>query len=110
MNVLTKEFQDLGLVQKPGDMLTVEGEIGEICVIKATNKKVLIDAINAFVDSSFFIKHSDAVYLHVDLFGEQLGCSGCSADYKTEADVPDCSVPCTCGNPRHWLIKYEEAE
>jgi len=109
MKELTKEFQDLGLIQKPEDMLTIEGEIGEICAIKAPNKKVLIDTINAYLDSPIFAtKHPNAVYLHVALSG--VGCAGSSADYKTEADVPDCSVPCTCGNPKHWLIKYEETE
>ena len=23
-------------------------------------------------------------------------------------DAPHESVPCTCGNPNHWFVKYEE--
>lgn len=105
---ITQEFQELGLIQKPEDMLTINGEIGEICVIKATNKKVLVDAINAHIDAGFFGEHPDAPYLRISLSGEKLGCAGGVAEYKTEDDVPEHSVPCPCGNPKHWLIKYEE--
>jgi len=105
---LTKEFQDLGLVQKPVDMYLANGEINMLCAIKATNRKALIDGINAYIESDFFVKNPDADYLHVELSGEQLGCEGGSATYKTEADIPEHSVPCPCGNPKHWLIKYEE--
>ena len=84
-------------------------ELEEICAIKATNRKVLIDTINAYItDTGFFTKHPDAIYLRVALTGGKIGCAGCSADYKTEFDVPEHSVPCSCGNPKHWLIKYEE--
>ncbi len=79
-----------------------------VCAIKATNREVLIDQINKFVDSSSFMGVGDKTYLHVELSGEQLGCEGCSADYATEADMPYHSIPCVCGNPKHWLIKYEE--
>jgi len=27
---------------------------------------------------------------------------------QTEADFPAESVPCPCGNPKHWFVKYEE--
>ena len=27
-------------------------------------------------------------------------------EIKTFADVPLESWPCTCGNPRHWFVKY----
>lgn len=103
---LTKKFQDLGLVMKPEDL---DDRDKDICALKALNKKDLIDTINANIDiNSFLAKHPDANYLHVALSGDKLGCPGCSADYKTEADVPEHSIPCICGNPKHWLIKYEE--
>ena len=81
---------------------------GVVCAIKATNRQALVDAINLYIDSDFFDGTQDKHYLHVALSGEQLGCEGCSADYATEADVPHHSVPCICGNPNHWLIKYDE--
>ena len=28
-------------------------------------------------------------------------------DYRTEDDIPHESVPCACGDPNHWFIKYE---
>ncbi len=30
--------------------------------------------------------------------------------YKTFFDIPEHSVPCPCGDPTHWLIKYEESD
>jgi len=100
---LTEEFQAEGMVITPDDV-----KPGNIYAIKARNRQALIDYINGFVDSSFFDGTNDKSYLRVELSGEQLGCEGCSADYATEADVPSHSVPCACGNPKHWLIKYED--
>ena len=101
---LTKEFRYKGMGIR-ADHINVE--LGNIYAIQATNRQALIDAINQFVNSSFFGGARDKTYLHVELSGEKLGCGGCSADYATEADIPYYSVPCTCGNPKHWLIKYE---
>lgn len=81
-------------------------KIEETCAIRATDRPSLIATINKTIDSSFFDGTNSKTYLHVALSGEQLGCKGCSADYATEADVPYHSIPCTCGNPKHWLIKY----
>ena len=83
-------------------------ELGMVCAVWATNRKALIYKINQFVDSNSFDGVEGKSYLHVELSGEQLGCEGCIANYATEADVPYHSVPCMCGNPKHWLIKYEE--
>ncbi len=86
----------------------IESELGEICVITAPNRKILVGAINTRIELGWFANNPDANYLHLGLSGEKLGCPGCSVDYKTEADIPEHSVPCTCGNPKHWLIKYTE--
>ena len=100
---LTKKFQAEGITPKPEDMTC-----GEICVFKATNRQVLIAFIGKYVNSEFFDGEEGKVYLRLVLGGEKLGCEGCSIDYATEADVPYHSVSCPCGNPNHWLIKYEE--
>ena len=97
---VTKEAEELGII-----MSSDEIELGMICAIKATNREVLIDAINKMI---LYIPDGRYPYLHVLLSGEQLGCDGCSAEYKTEADMPYHSVPCACGNPKHWLIKYDK--
>ncbi len=34
-----------------------------------------------------------------------LPCGG-SASYPTVNDIPRHDVPCPCGDPTHWLIKY----
>ena len=36
-----------------------------------------------------------------------LPCGG-HATYNARADIPLVDVPCPCGDPRHWLIKYED--
>jgi len=82
--------------------------LGEVCAIEATNRDALIAFVNNFVDSAWFDGKEGKTYLHAELSGEQLGCEGCSVDYATEADIPRNSIPCTCGNPNHWLIKYDE--
>ena len=51
---------------------------------------------------------NNGVLLHVELYGKGIGCCGGSADYKAKEDIPYHSVPCPCGNPDHWLIKYED--
>lgn len=86
---------------------TADITLGEICCIKATNRDVLISAINEHLDTfPAFYDHSKT-YLHVELSGEQIG-HNYSVDYPTEADIPTHSVPCICGNPNHWMIKYED--
>ncbi len=32
---------------------------------------------------------------------------GYQVEYKTIEDIPDHDVPCPCGSPNHWLVKYE---
>uniref|UniRef100_A0A6H2A0P6 Uncharacterized protein n=1 Tax=viral metagenome TaxID=1070528 RepID=A0A6H2A0P6_9ZZZZ len=90
-------------------IITGDATLGEVCAIQAKNRQTLIAYINAFVGSSFFDGKENKTYLSVALSGSQLGCEGCSANFATEADVPYQSVPCSCGNPKHWLIKYEQA-
>lgn len=35
---------------------------------------------------------------------------GESVTYQTFEDIPMVDVPCSCGNPRHWFIKYVKVE
>jgi len=39
-----------------------------------------------------------------------LGIRSCQSEveYQTPDDVPVEDMPCPCGNPRHWLIKWQE--
>lgn len=93
------------------DVLVMESThiiLGEICAIKATNRDVLISKINQYIETFFFDGSKDKIYLRIELGGQQLGHIRYSADYPTEADVPSHSVPCPCGNPNHWMIKYGE--
>lgn len=37
----------------------------------------------------------------------ELACGG-KVIYQTFDDIPCESVPCSCGNPKHWFVKYME--
>lgn len=80
----------------------------EICAIRVANRRVLADNISGMIDSSFFNGDKNKTYLHVELIN--IDCCGGSVDYVTEPDIPYHSVPCPCGNPKHWLIRYVEEE
>ena len=82
----------------------------EACAIRAKNRQALIDFIHRSIDSKPFTGRENEWLLCVGLSSEHLACEGLSIGYKTEADIPYHSVPCPCGNPKHWLIKYEEEE
>ena len=41
-----------------------------------------------------------APFLHISMpCGE-------SVSYQEYEDIPMTDIPCTCGNPKHWFIKY----
>ena len=82
---------------------------GELCVIRAPNRQSLVDAINEHIDSAVFAGQPNTFYLVISFQDDvKYICGGGSVRYPTEADVPVHSVPCPCGNPRHWLIKYDD--
>jgi len=35
---------------------------------------------------------------------------GNSITYPDIDDIPMADIPCPCGNPTHWFVKYEEEE
>ena len=37
-----------------------------------------------------------------------LGCGG--ATYRTADDIPPVDVPCPCGDPNHWLIRWQDCQ
>ena len=68
-------------------------------------KQVMVDALKQQIRLKGGIvhrKHPDGV-LVIDLDP----CGG-HATYMTWADIPDHDVPCPCGNPTHWLIRYHD--
>jgi len=30
--------------------------------------------------------------------------------FKVASDIPDVDTRCACGNPKHWVIKYESSK
>ena len=87
-------------------LILEDTKLSQIVALQVTNRQALID----YIDGIAGVKGmpQDGILLHVELFGEQLGCDGGFADYKTISELPYQSVPCPCGNPKHWLIKYDE--
>jgi len=66
-------------------------------------KQVLVDAIKGQIREGGILRRNyDAV------LGIRLKDCGGEASYKTWDDIPNESVPCPCGNPNHWLIRYED--
>lgn len=77
---------------------------GNYSAIQATNRQVLIDTISGYVNIPVFA--AGIAKGNPFLCVEIQGCG--KADYMTIEDIPYHSVPCPCGNPKHWLIKYDE--
>ena len=66
-------------------------------------KQALVDAIKKTIKESGTL-HKKYDYV---LVAELEPCGG-KAMFKTWDDIPNESVPCPCGDPIHWLIKYED--
>lgn len=67
-------------------------------------KQVLVDAIKKEIRRRGPLKRRYDIVL-----GLSLSC-GSGVSYKTWDDIPNKSVPCPCGNPTHWLIKYGKGD
>lgn len=68
-------------------------------VVRAWADEVLSKALQRKVD----VNSQDFT-----LLGVYLKPCGGSATYRTVDDIPLVDVPCPCGDPNHWLIKYQE--
>ena len=64
-------------------------------------KQVLVDSIKRKIKEAGILRRNYEDVLVVEL----RDCGG-KESYKTWDDIPNESVPCPCGNPTHWLIKY----
>jgi len=79
--------------------LTIERYTG----ILASSRDVLIDALDKMI--------AEATEQGIIVVGPYLRIiAPCGHEFtiQTADDVPYESLPCTCGNPQHWFIKYEE--
>jgi len=66
-------------------------------------KQVLVDALKQQIRLMGIVhRNYSAGVLVIDLV------CGSHATYMTWADIPDHDVPCPCGNPKHWLIRYHD--
>ena len=64
-------------------------------------KQVLVDYIKGFVKMAGKKPSKLDVVLSVAIQP-----CGSTVSYKTYDDIPETDVPCPCGNPKHWLIRY----
>jgi len=76
--------------------------------IQANNKKVLIWSLKDKVEE---LKRGGMVHFNPDLPLLQITIPPCrhSVTYRSFEEIPEESVPCSCGNPNHWFIKYTDA-
>ena len=65
-------------------------------------KQVLVDYIKGCVRGWASCYHFDS---GKSVLVIELDC-GNAVDYKTFDDIPNEDVPCPCGNPKHWFIRY----
>jgi hypothetical protein len=77
-------------------------------VVVAKNRKTLVKAIKHVIraqglDVEQFDGRDGRFFLKI-----QMDCCCGSVSFATEDDVPKTSVKCPCGNPHHWLLRYEE--
>lgn len=81
-----------------------EPEQGEAVGIKIANRQELIEKVDRMVGekAAQFDGRPGMAFMRVDM-----PC-GSVVVYKTADMVPAESVPCPCGDPNHWVIKYEE--
>ena len=65
-------------------------------------KQVAVDYIKGFINSRGIKRDKSVPVLVIEL-----KCGG-KATYQTFGDIPDHDVPCPCGDPKHYLIKYQD--
>lgn len=66
-------------------------------------KQILVDSI----DNQIAEAQSKGECPKLDIYlSIGLPC-GHRAEYETPNDIPEVDIPCSCGNSRHWFIRYE---
>jgi hypothetical protein len=84
----------------------------KLCGVKVKGgggKDTLIAAIEGFIAGRVLASKPpeyDPIVPGADYISITMPC-GKTVAYRTAKDVPDESVPCTCGNRNHWFLKYE---
>lgn len=80
-----------------GVLITVQGGDSSL-----SGREILINTIRERATEAMEkgVAVPDAPILSIDMCGK-------TTKYQTYDDIPEVDVPCSCGNPNHWLIKYE---
>jgi hypothetical protein len=68
-------------------------------------KQVLVDAIDKKIEEG---RIEGIAYPKPDTYLSINMPCGSHVEYKTPNDIPDEDVPCPCGDPKHWMIKYRD--
>ncbi|KKL28380.1 hypothetical protein LCGC14_2375750 [marine sediment metagenome] len=76
-----------------------------IACIEADSREALVASVRRFIECEEYKKaERDPKIKNVAL---SLEMCGKRYNYKTLNDIPHKSVPCHCGNSKHWIIKYK---
>ena len=80
-----------------GFTIAVDDVTAHTGVLVTGNKQTLVD----------HLKNQFGVPLPMVELVIQMSC-GHQVTYKTKDDIPDTDVPCPCGDPTHWFIRYQD--
>ena len=67
-------------------------------------KQGLVESIDAVIEKG---RRVGVVYPTPDSYLVIMMPCGSHVNYATPDDIPEVDVPCPCGDPHHWLLKYE---
>lgn len=82
------------------------GAAGTLTLIRTSNVQSLWRALSGLAEKYRQLNEGAEMDQTVHLF---MPC-GAMERYIAFDDLPWASVPCACGNPRHWMITYTDGE
>jgi len=68
-------------------------------------KQVLVDAIDKEIAKG---REPGRLYPKLDIYLSISMPCGQHLKYRTPDDIPGHDVPCPCGDPTHWMIRYRD--
>jgi len=68
-------------------------------------KQVLVDAVDKAITER---QIGPGPYPKPDIYLSIAMPCGQHLKYRTPDDIPDHDVPCPCGDPTHWMIRYRD--
>ncbi len=97
MDVSVDIAKGLTVSKMVGVLLTAQGG-----ATREGARALMVDYIMDNIPPEWSTEHPDAAFMTI-----RLDCGG-SESYQTAEDIPFVDVTCPCGDPTHWLLKYED--